>query len=122
MTDETLEQIVAGVLRTGVLLAASVVLAGGACYLMQHGNELAVYGTFHGQPASYRAIRRIVTAVLAGDCRALIQFGLVILIATPIARVVFSMIAFTMERDRTYMIVTAIVLGILTFSLIAGAA
>ncbi len=47
----------------------------------------------------------------------MIQFGLLILIMTPIARVAFSLVAFAFERDKTYVVLTAIVLGILIYSL-----
>jgi len=40
-----------------------------------------------------------------------------VLIATPIARVVFSLLAFLWQRDWTYVMVTAIVLGLLVYSL-----
>jgi uncharacterized membrane protein len=45
--------------------------------------------------------------------------GILILIATPVARVAFSVFAFAEERDRMYVIVTLIVLALLLFSLSA---
>ena len=50
----------------------------------------------------------------------IIQAGLLLLIATPVARVVFSVFAFALQRDRTYVFVTLIVLGILLYSLMGG--
>ena len=53
-------------------------------------------------------------------CRApeaLILAGLLILIATPVARVVFSLVAFALERDRVYVAITAIVLLALLYSI-----
>ena len=43
-----------------------------------------------------------------------------LLIATPIARVLFSVVAFALQRDRTYVVVTLIVLAVLLYSLIRG--
>jgi uncharacterized membrane protein len=51
---------------------------------------------------------------------AVIQFGLLLLIATPVARVVFSAIAFAVERDKLYVAFTLTVLAILTYSLMGG--
>src|SRR5579864_1939370 len=114
--DERLERIISIVLRTGVMLSAAVVLLGGACYLVRHGNELADYHVFHGAPAEYRSVRAILHAMGPSSCRAIIQFGLLILIATPIARVAFSLVGFAMERDRTYVVIASIVLVILLYS------
>jgi uncharacterized membrane protein len=52
--------------------------------------------------------------------KGIIQFGLLFLIATPIARVAFSVIAFALQRDRVYVSVTLIVLGLLLYSLVGG--
>ena len=53
------------------------------------------------------------------DC-VLIQFRLVLLIATPIVRVAFTTVAFALQRDRTYVIVTLIVLALVVYSLTGG--
>ncbi|WP_298916730.1 DUF1634 domain-containing protein [uncultured Nostoc sp.] len=58
------------------------------------------------------------TAVLSGRPRGIIQFGLLLLIATPIARVIFSLFAFVRERDLTYIIVTLIVLTEFIYSFV----
>jgi uncharacterized membrane protein len=80
-------------------------------------NELADYHVFHGTPPEYRRIGAIIHAMGFSSFRASIQFGLLLLIATPIARVAFSLVGFAMERDRTYVVITAIVLAILIFAL-----
>jgi uncharacterized membrane protein len=111
MTDQKMEVIVANLLRTGVTIAAAVVFIGGIGYLVQHGHEPAAYRNF--QP-SYWQWRD------TSPWRVVIQLGLVILIATPIARVAFALVAFGLERDRVYVMITAIVLAILLYSLIAS--
>ena len=40
--DQRIEIIIGALLRTGVLLAASVVLFGGVLYLARHGNEIRI--------------------------------------------------------------------------------
>jgi uncharacterized membrane protein len=117
MTDIKLEKMVAVVLRTGVLVAAAVVLGGGLCYLIQHGSDGPGDRLFHGVAAAYRDPRAIVVAAAGGDCLAVVQLGLLLLIATPVVRVALSLAGFALERDRTYMVVTALVLAILLFSL-----
>jgi uncharacterized membrane protein len=115
--DERVEQIISVLLRTGVILSAAVVLAGGICFLVRHGNESADYRSFHGTPEAYQTISGVIRAIGPSNCRAVIQFGLLLLIATPIVRVSFSLVAFVLERDRVYTVVTLIVLAILLYSL-----
>jgi uncharacterized membrane protein len=64
-----------------------------------------------------RTLRGIVRAALGLHPRGIIQLGLVLLIATPVARVAFSVFAFAVERDRMYVVFTLMVLGILILSL-----
>jgi uncharacterized membrane protein len=119
-SDDRVEQIVGNLLRIGVLVAATVAVAGGVAVLMQHGARVANYGTFVGETAEFTSIGGIVRGVLALDSRAVVQLGLVLLIATPIARVIFSLVAFLLQRDRLYVVITSIVLAVLVFSLVFG--
>lgn len=120
-TDTSIERMVSVLLRTGVVISGLVVFSGGVYYLARHGNEIADHRTFHGEPSIDRIVGQIVAGALALRARSIIQLGLLLLIATPIARVAFSLVAFALERDRTYVVITAIVLAILLYSLISGA-
>jgi uncharacterized membrane protein len=119
-TDEQVEQIVGNLLRIGVGVAALVVLVGGVLYLIRFGSTLPNYALFRGEPADLRSMSGIIRDVLSLHIRGLIQFGLLLLIATPVARVAFSVLAFALQRDRTYVIITLIVFGVLMYSLIGG--
>ncbi len=119
--DQRIEIIIGTLLRTGVILAASVVLIGGVLYLKRHGHEVPNYVTFHGEPEDLKSAEQIVRGVLGGSARAIIQLGLLLLIATPVARVLFSAIAFAIEHDYMYVVITLIVLAILLFSLFGSA-
>lgn len=121
ITDTGIERLVSVLLRTGVLLSGVIVLAGGVYYVARHGGETADYHTFRGQPSIDRIVIQIVGGALALRARSIIQFGILVLIATPIARVAFSLVGFAFERDRAYVTITAIVLAILLYSLISGA-
>ena len=121
MTDEQVQKWIGTLLRVGVTAAACIVLAGGIWYLAVHGGDMPRYGTFHGEPAFLRHISALVAAVFSGHSVALIQLGLVILIAVPIARVAISIVAYALEKDWLYCVVTALVLAILLFSFLGGA-
>jgi uncharacterized membrane protein len=88
----------------------------------QHGRSPADYGTFRGEPDYLRSLVGILRAALSVDSRAIVQLGLVLLIATPIARVAFTLVAFALQRDRVYVGVTLLVLALLLFGLLFGIA
>lgn len=120
-TDQRIEIIIGGLLRAGVLLAASVVLIGGVLYLVRHGHETIHYATFHGEPETLKSIPAVAEGIVSNHARAIIQFGLLLLIATPIARVLFAAIGFLFEKDYLYVVLTLIVLAILLYSLLGSA-
>ena len=119
-TDQRVEIIIGNLLRAGVLLAAAIVLAGGAIYLVRHGMAAPQYRVFRGEPADLRTITGIVADAATFRGRNIIQLGLLLLIATPVARVAFSVVAFALERDGLYVVVTLVVLAVLIFSLAGG--
>ena len=119
-TDKRVETIVGNLLRAGVLLSAVVVLAGGIMYLIHYGGGVPDYRVFRGEPEDLRGLTGIVHDTLSLRRRGLIQFGLLLLIATPVARVVLAVAVFALQKDVTYVIISLIVLGTLLFSLIGG--
>jgi uncharacterized membrane protein len=114
------ELIIGNLLRAGVVLAAVVVLAGAGVYLVRHGSAAPHYAVFQGEPTDLRTPSGILAEAATLQGRAIIQLGLLILLATPVARVAFSIFAFAMERDFLYVVVTLIVLTVLVFSLAGG--
>jgi uncharacterized membrane protein len=116
-TDQRVEDIIGNLLRIGVGISAAVVLMGAAVYLVRHGLQHANYGVFHGEPSDLRTLKGIVRSAFEVRGRGIIQLGLVLLIATPVARVAFAVVAFALEKDRMYVIFTLIVLIILLLSL-----
>lgn len=118
--DHRIEVILGNLLRSGVVLAAAVVLAGACIYLFRHAHEPADYHIFRGEPSEFRSIPGVLRSAIHGRGRGLIQLGLLLLIATPIARVSFSIVGFALEGDRMYVAFTLIVLAILLYSLLGS--
>ena len=115
--DKRVEEIIGALLRTGVILAAAVVLIGGVFYLARYGSSPAHYGIFRGEPSDLSHILAILRDALALHPRGILQLGILLLIATPVARVIFTVFAFAHERDWTYVVITLIVLTLLLYSL-----
>jgi uncharacterized membrane protein len=107
--------IVGNLLRAGVALSAAVVFVGGVIYLVRHGAETRNYHIFRGEPADLSALSGIVRNALAFRARGIIQLGLVLLIATPVARVAFLIYAFGRQGDRLYAVIASIVLALLVY-------
>ena len=118
MTDEAFDELLAKVLRAGVLASAAIIVVGGIVFLRRHGLERLPYSTFTAEPGDLRSVRGIAIDAARGSGRGLIQFGLLVLIATPVARVVLSVFAFARQRDWTYVFITLLVVSLLAASVL----
>lgn len=116
--DQRVELALALLLRAGVLLAAGLVLVGGLLYLVRDGGLRPDYGRFGGEPGDLKHARGVFAAALALKPLGLIQLGVLVLLATPVLRVAFSLLAFARERDRIYVAMTSVVLLVLLLSLL----
>ena len=119
-TDERVEAVISVLLRIGVVGAAAIVLLGGVLYLLQYGMAVPHYEVFRGEPLHLRTVSGIIATALNFESSGIIQLGLLLLILTPVARVVFSVAAFGLQRDRLYVSVTIIVLVVLLYDLLLG--
>ncbi len=109
--DRDAEKAIAILLRAGVAISASVVLLGTVFYLARHGGAPVEFRVFHGEPAQSRRLGDVVRDAAELRSRGVLQLGVVLLIATPVLRVAFSVAAFIAERDWMYVAFTMIVLG-----------
>jgi uncharacterized membrane protein len=114
--DTDIEKVIGYLLRYGVLTASVVVLAGGIVYLYRHGHQLPEYSQFSGEPDKYRKPGLMWQAMLRGEGRPLIMLGLLILIATPIARIAVSILGYLLEKDYLYTVLTVIVLLVILWN------
>jgi uncharacterized membrane protein len=117
-SDERVEQVMGNLLRAGVILAAAVVLVGGIFYLIRYGATSPDYRVFRGEPADLRSVSGILADAIDLRSRGLIQLGLLLLVATPVARVMFSVFAFARQHDLTYVVLTMTVFAVLIYSLV----
>lgn len=114
--DHGLEQAMGRMLQIGVTIAALVVLAGGVLYLAQSSGVRPDYTQFRPAPARLHTVAGIWRDARRFDPRGIIELGILLLIATPVGRVVFGVVGFARLHDRLYTAVSALVLAILLFS------
>ncbi|HYX13625.1 MAG TPA: DUF1634 domain-containing protein [Nostoc sp.] len=126
-SEQQLEYLLSNLMKYGVLIASAIVLLGGILYLIHDGAEPAGYHFFQGEPSEFRSPAGVVKAVLSGSdaygglrLRAIIQLGLLLLIAIPIVRVFISLLAFLLQREFIYVIVTLLVMTSLIYSLVGA--
>jgi len=121
LNDTQVETFIGGLLRTGVFLSCFVTVIGLGIYLLRQASSIPQYHTFHSVSDRLRSLHQLIPDALHGEPSAIIQLGVLLLIATPVARVAFLVGAFALERDRLYVVVSALVLVILLFSILFAA-
>jgi len=119
-TDEDVDRVLGRVLQIGVIVSAAIVVCGAVIYLTKRAALAPDYHVFRGEPIDLRTPSGILADARAWSGRGLIQLGLLVLIGTPIARVVFSVIGFVRQRDWLYVGITLVVLVLLMVSLAGG--
>lgn len=118
--DKDMQLLLGQVLRAGTVVSISIVFAGGVFYLYRHGLSVVDYKTFNGAPDFLQHFRGVINAVFHLNAPAVMQLGIMLLIATPILRVAFSAIGFVLERDYLYVGISLLVLFIIFFSMANG--
>jgi len=104
-------------LTAGVLASAVVSLLGGVLYLLEHSAARTGMAEFVPVEASLNHPMAIIRGAMEFRPRAVMQLGIVLLIATPVARVAFSLVLFALRRDALYVGVTVMVLACLAYGL-----
>ena len=103
----------------GRMLRAGVVTASIIC-IIRDGSSVADYSQFTGSPEDLRGFAGILHGLMTFEPLAIVQLGVVVLLATPILRVAFSILAFLIEKDYLYVVITCIVLAIILINMIDG--
>ncbi len=114
--DRSIESILGSLLRIGVITAGGVVLIGAVLFLVRHGFEIPSYHIFKPDNFSFSNFRDLFNGIITFRSVSIMETGILLLIATPVLRVLFSVFAFAYEKDYMYVIFAVIVFIILIFS------
>ena len=117
LKDRDMQLIMGNLLRAGVVLSMTVVFIGGVIYLMGYGKLQADYSEFVMDEAGFFSLASIWAGMLEMNGKAIIQLGILLLIFTPISRVILAVFSFLLERDYLYVLIGLIILSIILFSL-----
>jgi uncharacterized membrane protein len=120
MRDDQLQNRLAQVMVSGVLLAAAIMAAGLVWFLATHAGMPTGDHVFSGEPKYFEnpisMIRRAFEPGEAGYRRSITMVGVVLLLINPVVRVAFAAFGFSAQRDRLYSAISLIVLAVLLFS------
>lgn len=119
-SDHEVEQLIGRLLQIGVLVAAAVVIVGAVMMLMHHGRTPVGFRSFTTASSPLQELSGIFRGAMALDSASIVQLGLVLLIATPVLRVALTLVAFAIQRDRVYILLTTVVLALLLYGLVWG--
>lgn len=120
--DKDIQLILGTLLRAGVIISMGIVLIGGVIFLIHNKGVTTDYKVFKPELAKFSSIAAIFKGVLTLQGDAVVQFGILMLIFTPIARIVFAIFSFLIERDYLYVLIGLVILAIITISLNGGLA
>ena len=113
-------------LRTGVLLSVGIIIVGTVITFVHHPEYVSsppALGILTAPSSRFlNTISGVVAGVRRGSGQAIVMAGLLLLIATPVARVALSIVVFIIERDRLYAVMTTVVLLILLIAFALGRA
>ena len=117
LVDKDIQVILGTLLRVGVILSMSIIFIGGLIFSASNIGHFSNYSKFSVGGGNYASFEQIWMGLKRLDGAAIIQFGIVPLIFTPITRVVFSIFSFLIERDYLYVVIGMFVLSVIIFSL-----
>ena len=117
---------ITALLRTGVLLSIVIIAAGMVMTFKQHPDYFSsrpALGTLTSPGTHFPStIGEVIAGVRHGSGEAIMTAGLLVLIATPVARVALSIVIFIIARDRIYAAITTAVFVILMIAFAVGRA
>ena len=118
-----MNQVVGDALRIGVVASAVIILIGTVLLLANNGlttasNDLA-YNVDQVPHGSFDiSLSGLISGLASFQPYSVIELGVIVLLATPVTRVMISVLLFAAEGDKLYVYITAVVLSLLLFSML----
>ncbi|WP_407402081.1 DUF1634 domain-containing protein [Chryseobacterium sp.] len=119
-TDVDLNRSVGNLLRLGVVLAVIISIIGFVKLFLEGFKMPKKYSMLDLGETSEQVWTKFWESLMKGEGMAIIQLGILILIFTPLMRIIFALIGYLKEKDYIYVIISSIVLAIMTISFFAG--
>jgi len=114
---EDVTRIIGWILRGGVILSASIILIGFLLLLIHIAEQPGFTMSIGAFPHS---LSQVWSGLMVLQPQAIIVTGILFLIVTPVITVTTSLVAFAVEHDRRFVVITCVVLAILLTSMLIG--
>lgn len=115
--NKEMQHVLGAFLRIGVVVSILVMVTGGVVYLLNNADKKESFEVFNPQNTTYISLATIFNGLKTFNGLAIIQFGVLLLIFTPIARIFLAIYAFVVEKDYLYVVIGVLVLLIIFISL-----
>ncbi|ASW72918.1 membrane protein [Chryseobacterium piperi] len=119
-TDVDLNRSVGNLLRLGVILSVAISLVGFIKLFLEGFKMPKNYSALETGSSSEKVWSLFWESLCKGEGMAIIQLGILVLIFTPLMRIVFALIGYLKEKDYTYVVISSIVLAIMAISFFTG--
>ncbi len=110
------------ILRLGMLVAAVLLILGLGLFFLRGITEGAPSLPELLRPGAPEGLPALVHGLLRADPLAVLRMGVLVLILTPMVRVAVTLVLFVAEGDWIFVVLTAIVFGILLLGFLSGGA
>ncbi|MBK1897457.1 DUF1634 domain-containing protein [Chryseobacterium paridis] len=119
-TDVDLNRSVGNLLRMGVILSVVISIAGFIKLFLEGFKMPKNYTSLEVGSSSEKVWGQFWDSLCKGEGMAIIQLGILVLIFTPLMRIVFALIGYLKEKDYVYVVISSIVLAIMAISFFTG--
>ena len=119
-TDVDLNRSVGNLLRLGVILSVVTSLIGFVKLFMEGFEMPKKYRLLNMGTSSEKVWGHFWETLCKGEGMAIIQLGILMLIFTPLMRIIFALIGYLKEKDYVYVVISSIVLAIMAVSFFTG--
>ncbi|GEN73804.1 MULTISPECIES: DUF1634 domain-containing protein [Chryseobacterium] len=119
-TDVDLNRSVGNLLRLGVILSVATSLIGFIKLFMEGFKMPKKYTSLDMGSSSEKVWGMFWNSLCKGEGMAIIQLGILLLIFTPLVRIIFALVGYLKEKDYVYVVISSIVLAIMAVSFFTG--
>jgi uncharacterized membrane protein len=119
-TDVDLNRSVGNLLRLGVILSVITSLIGFVKLFTEGFKMPKRYTALDMGSSSEKVWGHFWNSLCKGEGMAIIQLGILLLIFTPLMRIIFALIGYLKEKDYVYVVISSIVLAIMAISFFTG--
>lgn len=119
-SKKDIQQLVGNTLRTGVWLSFAITLSGLLLFLFQNSTQIFSTGILPAEPVRF-SLKEMARGLIHGDALSIVTLGVLMMLITPVLRVVFALYGYWLERNKLYMFISIVVLSIIAGSLLIGA-